>query len=104
MTPVAVIDDAGRRRAGQRGGLIKLDLTSAMHVAATTPKPKVSKAEADAARQRRARRRRRILVRRIDAFVAAHGAKSHPFTWTATADEILAKVAWMCNVISGTQH
>ena len=62
----------------QRGGLIKLDLTSTMHVAATTPKPKVSKAEAAAARQRRARRRRRILVRRIDAFVAAHNAKSHP--------------------------
>jgi hypothetical protein len=48
-----------------------------MHVAATTPKPKVSKAEAAAARQRRARRRRRILVRRIDAFAAAHNAKSH---------------------------
>ena len=41
------------------------------------------------------------LGRRIDAFVAAHNAKSHPFTWTATADEILAKVA---RTISGTQH
>ena len=104
MTPVAVIDDAGRRRAGQRGRLIKLDLTWARHVAAPTPKRKVSNVEADAARQHHARGRRRILVRRIDAVVAADNAKSHPFTWTATADEILAKVAKICNVIFGTQH
>jgi putative transposase len=44
------------------------------------------------------------LVRRIDAFVAAYNARSQPFTWTATADDILAKLARLSNVISGTLH
>jgi putative transposase len=33
------------------------------------------------------------LIARIDAFVANHNNRAQPFTWTATADEILGKVA-----------
>ena len=44
------------------------------------------------------------LVARITAFVAAYNTRSQPFTWTATADDILAKLARLCNVISGTLH
>jgi putative transposase len=44
------------------------------------------------------------LVARITAFVAAYNARSWPFAWTATADDILAKLARVCNVISGTTH
>jgi transposase len=44
------------------------------------------------------------LVQRIEAFVAAYNARSRPFTWTATVDGILGKVARICNVISGTRH
>jgi putative transposase len=44
------------------------------------------------------------LVRRIEAFVVDYNATSRPFTWTATADDILAKLARVCNVISGTRH
>ena len=44
------------------------------------------------------------LVARITAFVAAYNTRSQPFTWTATADAILAKLARLCNVISGTLH
>jgi transposase len=44
------------------------------------------------------------LVARITAFVAAYNARSRPFAWTATADDILAKLARVCNVISGTPH
>jgi putative transposase len=44
------------------------------------------------------------LVARITAFVAAYNNRSQPFTWTATADDILAKLARLCNVISGTLH
>jgi putative transposase len=44
------------------------------------------------------------LVVRITAFVAAYNATSRPFAWTATADDILAKLARLCNVISGTAH
>ena len=40
------------------------------------------------------------LVARITAFVAAYNTRSQPFTWTATADDILAKLARLCNVIS----
>ena len=44
------------------------------------------------------------LVARITAFVAAYNTRSQPFTWTATADDILAKLVRLCNVISGTPH
>jgi putative transposase len=44
------------------------------------------------------------LVRRIEAFVASHNARSRPFVWTATADQILGKVARLCKVICGTVH
>jgi putative transposase len=44
------------------------------------------------------------LIARITAFVAAYNAHSRPFAWTATADDILAKIARVCNVISGTSH
>jgi transposase len=44
------------------------------------------------------------LIRRIDAFVTAYNTTSRPFSWTATAYDILTKVAKVCNVISGTQH
>ena len=44
------------------------------------------------------------LVARITAFVAAYNTRSQPFTWTATADDTLAKLARLCNVISGTLH
>jgi putative transposase len=44
------------------------------------------------------------LIARITAFVAAYSAHSRPFAWTATADDILAKIARVCNVISGTSH
>jgi transposase len=44
------------------------------------------------------------LVARITAFVAAYNAESRPFAWTASADDILAKLARVCNVISGTLH
>ena len=44
------------------------------------------------------------LVARITAFVAAYNTRSQPFAWTATADDILAKLARLCNVISGTPH
>ena len=46
----------------------------------------------------------RDLVSRIDGFVAAYNAKSRPFIWTATADEILQKVGRIANLICGTQH
>jgi putative transposase len=44
------------------------------------------------------------LVARIDAFVANHNDRARPFSWTATADEILGKVARICKFINGTQH
>jgi putative transposase len=46
----------------------------------------------------------RQLTARINAFVTNHNRRSRPFTWTATADEILAKVARICKIINGTQH
>lgn len=44
----------------------------------------------------------RDLVTRIGTFVAAYNAGSRPFVWTASADEILAKLGRLCNAISGT--
>ena len=40
------------------------------------------------------------LVARITAFVAGYHARPRPFGWTATADDILAKLARVCNVSS----
>jgi hypothetical protein len=36
--------------------------------------------------------------------IARYNACSRPFAWTATADDILAKLGRLCNVISGTLH
>jgi putative transposase len=44
------------------------------------------------------------LVRKIERFVSAYNAKSHPFCWTATADSILQKIKRLCSVIHGTRH
>ena len=44
------------------------------------------------------------LVARITAFVSAYNAGSRPFAWTATADDILAKLGRLCNIICGTPH
>jgi len=44
------------------------------------------------------------LVARITAFVTAYNTHPRPFTWTASADDILAKIGRLCNVISGTGH
>jgi hypothetical protein len=33
------------------------------------------------------------LITAIEAYLAAHNTEPKPFIWTATADEILAKVA-----------
>lgn len=44
------------------------------------------------------------LVANIECFVKHYNAKSTPFTWTATADSILEKIARLCKTIAGTQH
>ena len=44
------------------------------------------------------------LVAKIDHFVHTYNTQAQPFTWTATADSILAKVQRLCERISGTQH
>ena len=44
------------------------------------------------------------LVANIERFVKNYNAKSKPFTWTATADSILEKIARLCKTISGTRH
>jgi putative transposase len=44
------------------------------------------------------------LIRKIDRFIRNHNAKAAPFSWTATADSILEKVARLCHRISGTEH
>src|SRR5271170_154062 len=41
------------------------------------------------------------LTGKIDRFVQNWNKKSHPFRWVATADSILAKVARLCQLISG---
>ena len=40
------------------------------------------------------------LIRKIDAYVVHHNAKSRPFAWTATADSILGKIERLCQRIS----
>lgn len=44
------------------------------------------------------------LIKRIDHFVAHYNQDCKPFTWTATADSILAKLSRLCERISGTAH
>jgi putative transposase len=44
------------------------------------------------------------LVNKIDHFVAHYNQNCKPFTWTATADSILAKLNRLCERISGTGH
>lgn len=44
------------------------------------------------------------LVAKIDHFVSHYNQNCQPFTWTATADSILAKLSRLCERISGTGH
>jgi putative transposase len=44
------------------------------------------------------------LVNKIEHFVAQYNQNCKPFTWTATADSILAKLNRLCERISGTGH
>ena len=44
------------------------------------------------------------LVAKIESFVAAWNKNSVPFAWHATADSIFAKLARLCERISGTAH
>jgi len=44
------------------------------------------------------------LVRKIDRFVTHYNKRCQPFTWTATADSILGKLARLTSRISGTAH
>lgn len=44
------------------------------------------------------------LIKRIDHFVSHYNQDCKPFTWTATADSILAKLSRLCVRISGTAH
>jgi len=46
----------------------------------------------------------RALIQRITDYVIRYNRTSRPFTWTATADSILAKLTRLAKVISGTQH
>jgi putative transposase len=44
------------------------------------------------------------LVEKIDHYVRTSNTHARPFTWTATADSIFAKVQRLCERISGTGH
>ncbi|MDH6147450.1 MULTISPECIES: IS630 family transposase [Paraburkholderia] len=44
------------------------------------------------------------LIKRIDQFVSHYNENCKPFTWTASADSILAKLQRLCTRISGTEH
>jgi len=44
------------------------------------------------------------LVEKIDQYVRTSNTHAHPFTWTATADSIFAKIQRLCERISGTAH
>jgi putative transposase len=44
------------------------------------------------------------LVAKIDHFISHYNQNCKPFTWTATADSILAKLSRLCARISGTGH
>jgi putative transposase len=44
------------------------------------------------------------LTSKITTFVATYNETCQPFTWTATADSILEKLARLCGRINGTEH
>jgi putative transposase len=44
------------------------------------------------------------LIEKIDHFVTHYNTRRQPFTWTATADSILAKLERLTSRISGTGH
>ncbi len=44
----------------------------------------------------------RELIERIERYTVKWNAKAHPFSWTATADSILAKIQRLCERISAT--
>jgi putative transposase len=44
------------------------------------------------------------LVEKIDRYVQNSNHQARPFVWTAAADSIFAKVARLCERISGTAH
>ncbi len=44
----------------------------------------------------------RELIHRIETFIARYNTTSTPFTWTATADSILAKLERLAQVLGGT--
>lgn len=44
------------------------------------------------------------LTKKIDNFVRQYNENCKPFTWTATADSILQKLARLCGRITGTGH
>lgn len=44
------------------------------------------------------------LIDRIETFVSNDNGTARPFIWTATANEILRKIARICKVINGTRH
>lgn len=44
------------------------------------------------------------LTKKIDAFVTQYNTSCKPFTWTATADSILEKIARLCGRINGSGH
>jgi putative transposase len=44
------------------------------------------------------------LTNKITTFVDNYNATCQPFTWTATADSILEKLARLCGRINGTGH
>lgn len=46
----------------------------------------------------------RELTKKIDTFVSHYDENCKPFTWTATADSILEKLARLCGRITGTGH
>jgi putative transposase len=44
------------------------------------------------------------LVHKINRFVDEYNKNSKPFSWTATADSILAKIERLCKAITGTRY
>jgi transposase len=46
----------------------------------------------------------RDLIQRIEHFVTRYNRTAAPFTWTATAESILSKVARIAQAINGTSH
>jgi len=44
------------------------------------------------------------LIERIERYTEIWNENAHPYSWTATADSILAKVKRLCERISATGH